>query len=181
MYKCTFSKSKLFGIYKLISVPEPLIIDRNSWLTTTMPVCRLDFVQRPTSLSVTADPNISCPYHWTKYQYKFPLPLCMPPIATTDNPHLPFLSCLILLLSPHLGRHILLNLMPCLKGHQVSFHRSTTLCAIPDVIFTVVPSTLPNSKGSLISLLTMSPCGLLRSSLSACLFFHLSTLVSIPP
>ena len=64
----------------------------------------------------------------------------MPPIATTDNPHLPFFSCLILLLSPHLGRHILLNHMPCLKGHQVSFHRSTTLCAIPDVIFTVVPT-----------------------------------------
>ena len=104
MYKCTFSKSKLFGIYKLISVPNPLIIDRNSWLTTTMPVCRLDFVQRPTSLSVTADPNISCPYHWTKYQYKFPLPLCMPPVATTDNPHLPFLSCLILLSQPPLGQ-----------------------------------------------------------------------------
>ena len=66
MYKCTFSKSKLFGIYKLISVPNPLIIDRNSWLTTTMPVCRLDFVQRPTSLSVTADTIISCRYHWKR-------------------------------------------------------------------------------------------------------------------
>jgi len=81
MYKCTFSKSKLFGIYKLISVPNPLIIDRNSWLTTTMPVCRLDFVQRPTSLSLTADTIVSCPYHWNR----IPLEISSPPVQASYN------------------------------------------------------------------------------------------------
>ena len=83
MYKCTFSKSKLFGIYKLISVPNPLIIDRNSWLTTTMPVCRLDFVQRPTSLSVTADTIISCRYHWNRGAVE----ISSPPVQASYKHH----------------------------------------------------------------------------------------------
>ena len=54
-------------------------------------------------LGTTVKITSGIPYHWTKYQYKFPLPLCMPPIATTDNPHLPFLSCLILSFCPMFG------------------------------------------------------------------------------
>ena len=76
-------KKQTVWVYKLISVPNPLIIDRNSWLTTTMPVCRLDFVQRPTSLSVTADPNISYPYHWNK----IPVEVSSPPVHASYSYH----------------------------------------------------------------------------------------------
>ena len=42
--------------------------------------------------------------HGTEYQWRFPLPLRMPPMDTTHNPHLPFLSCLIPVTHTPLGQ-----------------------------------------------------------------------------
>lgn len=57
----------------------------------------------------------------TEYQWKIPLLLCMPPIHTTDNPHLPFLSSLIHVSQAPLGQTHPVQPHAMLEKTQVSF------------------------------------------------------------
>ena len=98
-------KPQLVELYNSPLCLSPLLLENTPVQPQAMPASRLGNLSKDlphylllqTLISVTLTTG-------TKYQQKFPLPLCMPPVATTDNPHLPFLSCLILQSQPPLGQ-----------------------------------------------------------------------------
>ena len=92
-----FTNSSLYLSLLLLSATpfQPQVMTANRLGTLSKDLPHYPLLQILISVALT---------HGTEYQWRFPLPLRMPPIATTDNPHLPFLSCLILQSQPPLGQ-----------------------------------------------------------------------------